>query len=157
MSNKVVGTGQIDVAKDDEILEALGVGSCVVVCLYDRTRKIGGMAHIMLPERNNKPDGHENSTAPAEFVEQGIQNLLELFKGHGGETENLEVKLFGGAEMFENINKEPVSLGTLNLDAVKKKLDTLGFEVVSEDIGGNAGRSLKFFLHSGDVEVRKRV
>ncbi|MBN1162447.1 chemotaxis protein CheD [Patescibacteria group bacterium] len=158
MRNKVVRTGQIEVAKDDEILEALGIGSCVIVCLYDRSKKLGGMAHIMLPEKSLLPENRRHQvSAPAEFVDDGINNLIKLLQKHGGELDSFEVKLFGGAEMFGNIRPAPESLGTINLNAVKKIIEDLGLEVVSEDVGGNTGRSLKFFLSSGDVEVRKRL
>jgi chemotaxis protein CheD len=38
------------VARSPTELVSIGLGSCVGICLYDPVTKIGGLAHIMLPD-----------------------------------------------------------------------------------------------------------
>ena len=45
-----VAIGEGVVARPPHIISALGLGSCVAVTLYDTQRRIGGLAHIMLPD-----------------------------------------------------------------------------------------------------------
>ena len=45
-----VGMGEGAVAVDPQVLSSPGIGSCVAVALYDSERRIGGMAHVMLPD-----------------------------------------------------------------------------------------------------------
>lgn len=49
--NEVVKVGMADlkVIAEYGILTTLGLGSCVGIALYDKTTKIAGLAHIMLP------------------------------------------------------------------------------------------------------------
>ena len=51
MGNTIaVGMGEVKVAKFPDSLAAYGVGSCVIVFMYDPKTKCGGGAHIMLPD-----------------------------------------------------------------------------------------------------------
>ena len=47
--NIKVGMADYKVASGEEVLITLGLGSCVGVVIYDSSKKIAGMAHIMLP------------------------------------------------------------------------------------------------------------
>jgi len=42
--------GEGVVTREPHIISSSGLGSCVVVTIYDTKHKIGGLAHIMLPE-----------------------------------------------------------------------------------------------------------
>lgn len=46
----IVGMGRIAVAHTPSVLTSLGLGSCVGVSLYSSSKKVGGLAHIMLPD-----------------------------------------------------------------------------------------------------------
>lgn len=154
--DKLIKTGQIEIGNENDVLESLGVGSCVVICLYDRKNRVGGLAHIMLPAKNPKLAG-ENGSPPAEFAEAGIENLIKQLKENGADIQNLEAKLFGGSEMFGKLREEPVSLGAMNLAAVKEELEKRNISISAQDIGGNSGRSIRFYVNNGDVEIKKRL
>ena len=49
MKNIEIKMGNIVVTKDKDKLIASGIGSCLVVTLYDPKRNIGALAHTMLP------------------------------------------------------------------------------------------------------------
>ena len=49
-TEKIIGIGKLDVGYENTTLISIGLGSCVGLALYDKFHKIGGMAHIMLPD-----------------------------------------------------------------------------------------------------------
>lgn len=62
-SEFVVGMGRFIVSSKPSTLTALGLGSCVGLVIYDKVAKIGGMAHVMLPDsKNYQPDLSNMST-----------------------------------------------------------------------------------------------
>ncbi len=50
MVETIIGMGEIAMGLSGDLLTALGLGSCVCVVLYDPVSKIGGAAHVMLPD-----------------------------------------------------------------------------------------------------------
>ena len=59
--------GEIAVARDDGVLRTL-LGSCLGLALYDRRLKVGGVAHIVLPEsmgRLSNPGKFADTAVPA--------------------------------------------------------------------------------------------
>ncbi len=50
----------MNIVKEPMTIRTSGLGSCVGVVLYDETKKIAGMVHIMLPDSSlGKSDQHE--------------------------------------------------------------------------------------------------
>ena len=45
-----VGIAQMDVVKAPNTIRTSGLGSCVGVILYDESKQIAGLIHVMLPE-----------------------------------------------------------------------------------------------------------
>ncbi len=45
-----VGIADLNVATSPDKLITVGLGSCVGIALYDQQLRIGGLAHIMLPD-----------------------------------------------------------------------------------------------------------
>jgi chemotaxis protein CheD len=164
MAYLLVKTGQLTLGAENDIIEALGIGSCVVVCLYDDSKRIGGMAHLVLPKAplaetlSSDVINTDVETIPeAQFVDTGIVKLLQQLEIHGSTPTELTAKIVGGSDMFANLHFGKESLGTLNVRAAEKDLAELGIKVSAQDVGGNFGRSVKFFLNDGTLEVRKKI
>ena len=49
----LVPMGGLGISKEKNVLKTF-VGSCIALCIYDIEKKIGGMAHIMLPKNTSK-------------------------------------------------------------------------------------------------------
>ena len=47
-----VGMADLRVCVSPDAVTTLGLGSCVGIAIRDPVTKIGGLAHIMLPDRN---------------------------------------------------------------------------------------------------------
>lgn len=121
-------------------LTTLGLGSCVGIALYDRTTKITGLAHIMLP--SSKEIG--NNSNIAKFADTGIEETVRLMKLKGANMSMVVAKIAGGAKMFAFSlkNNDALNVGERNVLAVKEKLKELNIPIVAEDTGLNFGRTV---------------
>ncbi|MCX6819248.1 MAG: chemotaxis protein CheD [Candidatus Aenigmarchaeota archaeon] len=142
-----IGIGEF-VVSSSCVLEAIGLGSCVAVCLYDKGKKLGGIAHIML----GKSEGFDVN--PMRFADKAIDAMLKELLKKGCKQNNLTAKIFGGASMFSNI-KTSMEIGNNNVNAVKAILKKYGIKIIAEDTGGTHGRSVWFDLDNGKVVVSK--
>ena len=139
---RLVNISEIRVAKSPTELICLGLGSCVAVVLYDPKNKIGGLAHVMLPDSREVI----NLTKPGKFADTAISCLLTKMQRKGAVLSLIHAKIFGGADMFALNHPACESIGALNVKAVMKQLKHLGIPLFAKDTGGNTGRSI-FFLN----------
>lgn len=146
-----VGMGELKVARSPETLAVYGIGSCVIVSLYDAKSKVGGIAHVMLPDSSGSDRERSN---PNKFADTAIPALYEAIKGEDGVFKaNLHAKIVGGAEMFPPTEDYENNIGRDNAIAVKKALKKMGFPLIAEDTGGKRGRSIEFDLESGMIKL----
>ena len=111
-----VGMAEMKVAGCDSILVTRGLGSCVGIVIYDPLKKVGALAHAMLPSQELA----KFRTNPAKFVDTVIPLMIEKLKEKGASVDNLEAKLFGGAHMFSSIPHDSVfSIGRRNRSSKK--------------------------------------
>ncbi len=142
-----IGVSQLRIAETPTVLRTI-LGSCVGVCVYDRMKKTGGMAHVLLP--NNPGDGNHEK-----YADSAIPKLIEQMLKDGCKKEFLSAKLAGGASMFKfNANVTLGQIGDRNIEVCKQVLEKNGIPVVVEDTGGNAGRVIDFFLDDGRLKVK---
>lgn len=146
-----VRIAEFKVAKGDAVLAAVGLGSCVGVAVYDPQREVGGMAHILLPGR-----GKENEN-PYKFTESSIEAMVNQIIKMGGNPKYLKAKIVGGANMFAWMGDRKKSIGERNVISAKDKLASLNIPIVSEETGGNEGRSIEFHAGSGKLLIRNAL
>lgn len=147
-----VGIADMNIVEDGGSIRTSGLGSCVGVVLYDEHLKLAGMVHVMLPHSSI---GNETKPNPAKYADTGIEELIRLLGNRGACVKRLQCKLAGGAQMFQFQSKSDVMrIGPRNVEAVKAALSKHGVPVVSEDLGGNKGRTIEFFTSTGILQVR---
>lgn len=152
MSNIIkVGMADLKVCKSPDGVTTLGLGSCVGIALRDPLSKVGGLAHIMLPDSTAIKD---NTNIP-KFADTGIVELVNQIVLAGGSKTRLVAKIAGGAQMFAFQSKSAlVKVGERNVMAVKEKLNELNIPILSEDTGENYGRTVIFYPETGDFIIR---
>lgn len=137
--------------RGDGVLVTLGLGSCVAIMLHDPGVPAGAMAHVLLPSRSLARD-HSN---PAKFPETAVPLLVERLRALGATPGRLVAKLAGGASMFSQLLQPgTIQMGERNVVASRAALRAAGIPVVREAVGGTLGRSVRFDVRSGDVDVR---
>ena len=147
-----VGMADLNVIKSTGILTTLGLGSCVGIALYDKYNKIAGLAHIMLPSSEEI----KNNENKAKFADTGIDLLIEKMVAEGVVKRNLTAKITGGSQMFSfnNNNNNILKVGERNVLATKRKLKELNIRIISEDTGGNYGRTIELNAEDGSLLVK---
>jgi chemotaxis protein CheD len=149
--DRVVGMAETKVAKGTGRFVAYGLGSCVGVTLYDPRKKVGGMAHIMLPSSRE----HSPVVTRPKFADTAIDDLLEEILRLGAKKDGLEAKLVGGANMFTALYGQSVPIGLRNVMAARKKLMEAGVRLAAEEVGGSQGRTVAFSLEDGRIQIKK--
>ncbi len=141
----LVGMGQIAAGEAPQRLKAI-LGSCVGVALYHPGRKVGVMAHVVLPESAGR-DG-----APGKFADTAVPRMLAVLREQGLPTYGLTAKFAGGANMFNGSG--PLRIGDANAEAVTAALAKAGIRATGQDVGGAHGRRVEFDCASGAMTVQ---
>lgn len=146
-----VGMADYNVCTTPNGLTTLGLGSCVGIVIYDTSKKIAGMVHVMLPD-STKIMNNENQ---AKFADTGINLLVERLVSMGANRRGLVAKIAGGAQMFAfTNNNEMMRIGDRNVEATKLKLSELGIPLIAEDTGANYGRTIEFYPETGELIIK---
>ncbi|WP_346354605.1 chemotaxis protein CheD [Azotosporobacter soli] len=146
-----VGMADYKVGKNPNSLISYGLGSCVGIAVYDSVAKVGGLAHIMLPD-STQARSTEN---PAKFADTCLPIMLDEILKLGAVKSRLTAKIAGGAQMFTFANATDVMrVGERNVEAVKVVLKKLDLRIIADDTGGNYGRTVELKLDSGIYKVK---
>ncbi|MGH8188638.1 MAG: chemoreceptor glutamine deamidase CheD, partial [Steroidobacteraceae bacterium] len=143
--------GDYYVTREDEVLDTV-LGSCVSACIRNPRLRIGGMNHFMLP----RPSGAGNDTwesidgRATRYGSASMEQLINSILRAGGTRADLEVKIFGGANVMSALS----DIGTHNVTFVRDFLRQEGLSVTSEDVGDTCPRHIQYFPMSGRVRVR---
>jgi chemotaxis protein CheD len=142
----VVGMGDMFVGKSPGIVRT-NLGSCVAVCLFVPSKKVGGLVHCMMPTCMAQ---HTVDKKLTKYVDTGIDALLAKIKSISGVSEGLEIqaKLFGGAKILVQMT---VEIGNDNATKAREILKEKGIRIVAEKIGGVKGYKVDMNLETGGV------
>lgn len=144
--------GDYYVTREDEVLDTV-LGSCVSACIRNPRLRIGGMNHFMLP----RPSGAGNDTwesidgRATRYGSASMEQLINSILRAGGTRADLEVKIFGGANVMSALS----DIGTHNVTFVRDFLRQEGLSVTAEDVGNTCPRHIQYFPMSGRVRVRQ--
>ena len=126
------------------------LGSCVSACIRDPLLNIGGMNHFMLPE----PEGIHGSDSWADSGRYGsfaMELLINAILSLGGCKARLEVKLFGGARIYQDNEK----IGLRNAEWALEYLRDEGLHPTKVDVGQTCPRKVYYFTETGRVLLKK--
>ncbi|MBC2581612.1 chemotaxis protein CheD [Clostridium sp. DJ247] len=146
-----VGIADMNTASSPDKIITVGLGSCIGIAIYDKTKFLGGLAHIMLPDSTQ----FNNVNNPLKFADLAIPLLIEKIEKIGGNRRTLKAKIAGGASMFNFSDKSMVmDIGNRNSIAVKNELKKYSIPIIAEDVGGNNGRTMIFDTSDGIVLIK---
>lgn len=146
-----VGMADLNTCAAPDVLTTLGLGSCVGVALRDPVTRIGGLAHVMLPDSTRI----KNNSNIYKFADTGIEELVRQLEKKGASRSRLVAKIAGGAQMFAFQNKsDMVRVGENNVLASKAKLQEMKIPLLAEDTGKDYGRTVIFYPENGDLIIR---
>lgn len=123
------------------------LGSCVAITVWHPFHHVGGMCHILLPERK-RPDG---APLDGRYANEAVELFAKELKTRLIQPGSCQVKLFGGGNMFAGTKASRLDIGQRNIEAARQALARYGFMVMVEHVGGDIHRRLFLDLQSGDV------
>ena len=147
-----VGMADLKLCISPNSITTLGLGSCVGVAIRDTGNKVGGLAHVMLPDSKEI----KNNANIAKFADTGVEELVRQMEKAGARRNMMVAKIAGGAQMFgfQNSASPLMKVGDRNGLAVKAKLKELRIPIKAEDTGLNYGRTVEFYPESGDFIIK---
>lgn len=133
------------------------LGSCLSVTMYDPKTGTGGICHGLLPECEDKNRCTPGCMQAFKYVDCSVRRMIRIFDKAGASRSEVEVKYFGGADMFARKIEKPglVSVGRQNIVTAEAILKREGFTISRQDVGGLRGRKLLFYTHTGDVLLKR--
>ncbi|SHO43445.1 chemotaxis protein CheD [Desulfopila aestuarii] len=137
------------VITQEPVMVTTVLGSCVSVTMYHSGSKTASICHGMLP----KGGGSDNF----KFVDTSIGYMIKFFQKMKIAREEIEVKLFGGADMFSGgrVSVSNLTVGRQNITTAIRCLKGFGLTIAASDVGGKNGRKLIFRTDSGIVFIKK--
>jgi len=147
-----VPPGELHLARSPAILQTI-LGSCVSATFWIPRLGAGALCHGALPrcpQGTVSPDGHR-------YVDFSIRYLAKQCDALGAFRHEIEVKLFGGADVLSLPGWAPAkpTVGALNCQVALETLAYEGLTVVASDLGGTRGRAIYFDTSTGEVLVRR--
>ncbi len=146
-----VQMAQTQISEAPAVLVTKGLGSCLGITFFDPFKKIGAMAHPMLPDFNKA----RVKSNPSRFVNSVIMYVFEELEKRGCPRSRLEIKMFGGAHMFSFINVDSVlNVGQKNIEMALATLKESNIKLSGQEVGGTFGRTIFLNLSDGKVLVK---
>ncbi|MCL2053642.1 MAG: chemotaxis protein CheD [Oscillospiraceae bacterium] len=146
-----VGIADLKAGKAPDVIVTYALGSCVGICLYDASTKVGGLAHIMLPLSTEA--AAYTADNKYRYADTGIAELITLMERKGASKTRMTAKIAGGAQMFSS-NSAVFNIGERNVIAVRQILAKNGIRIAAQAVGSNYGRTVFFHTDKGTMEVR---
>ncbi|HLR73385.1 MAG TPA: chemotaxis protein CheD [Pseudogracilibacillus sp.] len=147
-----VGIADLNFVESPDTIRTSGLGSCVGVIIYDVSKQMAGLAHIMLPDSNLSKQKNLNIY---KYADTAIDYLYEQLLSQGASKYQLKAKVAGGAQMFPNqLTSEVMRIGPRNVEAITEQLKKYRIPIVASDVGGSSGRTIDFDPATSNLTIR---
>jgi len=147
--------GELHIARDPAMLQTI-LGSCVGVTFWSRRLGVGALCHGVLPGSSRQSRAASILSEGGRYVDFSIRYLARQFDALGVDRRELEVKVFGGADVLLSAVRDPSrTVGAQNRRAALEALAEEGLTALASDVGGQNGRVVHFNTRTGEVLVRR--
>jgi chemotaxis protein CheD len=129
------------------------LGSCIAVIMYHRHTRIGAICHAIMPTYVATKKKRPPSEDVLQYVDSSVEWMLKRFEKIGISPKDLDVKIFGGSEIFYDSKKyeTSISVGRKNIEAAMKTIHEQNLKLKAWNVGGNKGRKVIFNTNTGEV------
>ena len=147
LSRLFLQPGEYCIAADPTVVTTV-LGSCVSLTMFHRRTRTGGICHARLPSGQGR--------LLYRFVDGAIYGMLGEFQERGIPYQELEVKLFGGAELM---GADPLAakrcVGRQNVEVAQRILTGERLRLRASVTGGAHGCKIAFYTHTGEVLLQR--
>jgi chemotaxis protein CheD len=143
--------GEVQLVRDRSVLKTI-LGSCVGVTFRSGRLGLGALCHGILPRCPPGTEGAEGYR----YVDFAIRDLISRFETLGARRSEMEVKVFGGADVLPVFATGAArqTVGAQNCQTAMDVLHDEGLTILAFDMGGPDGRFIEFDTGTGEVLVR---
>ncbi len=155
MASVYLKPGEMFLGTEPTLVSTL-LGSCVAVTMFSPHDGFGAICHGLLPTCREK--SLCDCDDELRYVDCAIRRMLESFAELGIAPAKLEVKVFGGSDMFQSdrpVTNSSITVGRQNIKVAQQMLEEQGLQISSIDVGGWRGRKILFFTHTGEVLLKR--
>ena len=158
--------GELHIAERPTTVWTL-LGSCIAVVFYNERLRLGAICHAQLPEKRfrdatcrlpcNHPCYKDKDAPDSErfkYVACSIRYMYDQFTARGITSDEITVKLFGGASVLE-MSPGTINVAVENVKTARKVLQEYSLKLVRKDVGGQRGRTLYFYSDTGKVFMKR--
>jgi len=139
-----IGTGAVEVAGAGAILRSNAIGSCIVIAAYDSSKKVGAIAHSMLPGRAPKDAGGKRTRYAADAIDEMINKMTRT----GANQCDLEVCLVGAGNVLK---KQDDTICKDNIESTTELLGKKHIPIRAAALGGTERKGVSLDVESGSI------
>lgn len=148
--------GEMFLARRPTVIRTL-LGSCVGIAFWNKRLGVGALCHAMLPRC---PQGLSPRIRPEvgyRYVDYAIHDIARQFEAVGARRHEIEVKVFGGADVLLSGSdmSSRDTVGSLNCDRALEVLNAEGFRIIASSLRGITGVNIYFNTANGEVLLRR--
>ncbi len=139
-----INTGEVKACKSNSFLTSTAIGSCVAITAYASRKKVGAVAHVMLPGKSP-----ENAILPrTRYAADAIETLIKEMAGAGASASDIEACLVGGSNVLK---RDDVAVCQDISDSIVDILKGRGIPVRARALGGTNRKSVSLDIENGIV------
>jgi chemotaxis protein CheD len=127
------------------------LGSCVSITVWHPTRRIGGMCHYLLPQRQRR----SGDALDGRYGDEAMEVMVDLLLRTGTRPSEYVAHLYGGADTMPEGNGLKFNVGERNIERGWTLIDHYGFQLDGVDVGEDVPRTVAIDLASGRVDMRR--
>lgn len=134
---------------EDPLMVTTVLGSCVSVTMFNERLGAATICHGMLP--------YGGKSENFRYIDKALLYMIGFFKKLVIDRKEIEVKIFGGADMFTTVGSGNgnLTVGRQNIAAAVRCLKEHGMAPTASDVGGKKGRKLIFTTNTGTVYLKR--
>ena len=107
LPNFYLKPGQVYIAETPTLVSTV-LGSCISVTMFSSRFRIGAISHGMLPLCKSMNSCAGECHESFKYVDCSIQRMIKMFNTYGIKSGEIEVKLFGGADVLGSGNSSDI-------------------------------------------------
>ncbi|MCY3413520.1 MAG: chemotaxis protein CheD [Candidatus Heimdallarchaeota archaeon] len=142
-----IDLGTMKMIASPDYATAKGVGTCVIISMYDPDCDYLAVSHVSLPTLTN------GSFKLGKYADKAVDAMHWALTEMG--AQNIEAKIAGGGRVIRNSNTPIRHAGVLNVEKVEDELKEYQIPVVAKDILGDYTRSIIIDPMSKSMEITR--
>ena len=125
------------------MLRSVAIGSCIVITAYDFKKKIGAMAHVMLP--GSAPNGTSERTS---YAADAIDEMVNRMTRAGSKECDIKTCLVGAGNVLK---KKGDTICKDNVKSTTQLLERKHIPIVATVLGGTKRKGIFLDVETGNI------